>query len=130
MAVNTWAVSVMRCGAGILKWKANELKSLDRKTVKFMTMYGALHPKNDIAKVYFSRKKGGSGLISCEGCIRMEENNLGWYVKNPVVPLIEGVEAAETIEYKDIVNRKEFKQSWMSEKKELWKKKKEYMDSL
>ena len=53
----------MRCGAGILKWNANELKSLDRKTIKFMTMYGALHPKNDIAKVYFSRKKGGSGLI-------------------------------------------------------------------
>ena len=56
----------------------------------------------------------------------MEENNLGWYVKNSIVPLIEGVKAAETIEYKDIVNKKEFKQSWMSEKKGLQKKKRMY----
>ena len=41
----------------------------------------------------------------------MEENNLRWYVKNSVKPLIEGVKAAETIEYNDSVNKKEFKQS-------------------
>ena len=34
MAVNTWAVSVMRYGAGILKWNTNELKSLDRRIQK------------------------------------------------------------------------------------------------
>ena len=61
----------------------------------------------------------------------MEENNLGWYVRNSVEPLIEGVKEAETIEYNNTVNKKEFKQSWMREKKELWKnKKKECMDSL
>ena len=52
----------------------------------------------------------------------MEENNLGWYVRNSVEPLIEGVKAAETIEDNDTVSKKEFKQSWMREKKELWKK--------
>ena len=126
MAVNTWAVSVMRYGAGILKWNTDELKSLDRRTRKFMTMHGALHPKSDIDRVYLSREMGGRGLISCEGCIRMEENNLGWYVRNSVEPLIEGVKAAETIEYSDTVNKKEFKQSWMREKKELWKNKRMY----
>ena len=69
---------------------------------------------------------GGRGLISCERCIRMEENNLGWYVRNLVEPLIEGVKAAETIEYNDTVNKKEFKQRWMREKKELWKNKTMY----
>ena len=128
MAVNTWAVSVMRYGAGILKWNTDELKSLDRRTRKFMTMHGALHPKSDIDRVYLSREMGGRGLISCEGCIRMEENNLGWYVRNSVEPLIEDVKAAETIEYNDTVNKKEFKQRWMNEKKELWTKK--CMDSL
>ena len=54
----------------------------------------------------------------------MEENNLGWYVRNSVEPLIEGVKEAETIEYNNTVNKKEFKQSWMREKKELWKNKK------
>ena len=56
-----------------------------------MTMHGALHPKSDVDRVYLSREMGGRRLISCEGCIRMEENNLGWYVRNLVEPLIEGV---------------------------------------
>ena len=100
MAVNTWAVSVMRYGAGILKWNTDELKSLDRRTRKFITMHGALHLKSDVDRVYLRRELGRRGLISCEGCIRMEENSLGWYLRNSVEPLIEGVKAAETIEYK------------------------------
>ena len=128
MAVNTWAVSAMRYGTGILKWDIDELKSLDRRTRKFMTTHGALHPKSDVDRMYLSREMGGKGLISCEGCIRMDQNNLGWYVGNSVDPLIEGegVKAAERIEYNDTVNKKEFQQSWMREKKELWKNKRMY----
>ena len=88
-----------------------------------MTMHGALHPKSDVRRVYLSRDMGGRGLISCEGCIRMEQNNLGWYVKNSIEPLIEGAKAAETIEYNDTVNKKGVKQRWMREKKELRKNK-------
>ena len=40
--------------------------------------------------------------------------------------LFEGVKAAETIEYNDTVNKKEFKQRWMREKKELWQNKRIY----
>ena len=83
-----------------------------------MTIHGALHPKSDVDRVYLSSEMGGRRLISCED-IRIEENNLGWYVRNSVEPLIEGMKAAETIEYNDTVNRKEFKQSWMREKKKL-----------
>ena len=88
-----------------------------------MTMHGALHPKSDVRRVYLSRDMGGRGLISCEGCIRMEQNNLGWYVKNSIELLIEGAKAGETIEYNDTVNKKGFKQTWMKEKKELRKNK-------
>ena len=123
MAVNTWVASVMRYGAGILKWNTDELKSLGRRTRKFMTMHGALHPKNDVDIVYLSREMRRTGLISCKGCIRMEEKNLGWYVRNSVEPLIEGVKVAETVEYNDRKNRKEFKLRWMREKKKLWKNK-------
>ena len=56
----------------------------------------------------------------------MEENNLGWYAMNSVAPLIEAVKVAETIEYIDTMNKKEFKQRWMREKKELWKNKRMY----
>ena len=91
-----------------------------------MTVHGELQPKRDTDRIYFSREKEGRGLISCEECIRMEENNPGWYVRNSVEPLIEGVKAAETIECNDTVNKKEFKQRWMKEKKELWKNKRMY----
>ena len=56
----------------------------------------------------------------------MEGKILGWYVRNAFEPLIEGVKAAETIEYNDTVNKKEFKQSWMRERKEQWKNKRMY----
>ena len=128
MAVNT--VSVMRYGTGILKWNTDELKILDRRTRKFMTMHGAPYPKSDVDREYLSREMDylsrEKGFISCEGCIRMKENNLGWYVWNSAEPLNEGVKAAETIEYNDTVNNKEFKQIWMREKKKLWKNKRMY----
>ena len=126
MAVNTWPVSVMKCGAETLKWNTDESKSLDKRTRKFMTMHGVLLPKSDIDRIYVSREMGGRRLIISELCIMMEENNLGWYVRNSVLYLVESVKAAETIEYKDTVNKKEFKQRWMREKKELWINKRMY----
>ena len=53
----------------------------------------------------------------------MKENDLGWYVRNSVEPLIEGVKPAKTIEYNNTMNKREFKQIWIREKKELWKNK-------
>ena len=69
-----------------------------------------IHPKSDIDRVYLSREKRGRELISCEVCIRMEENNLGWCFRDSVELSSEGVKAAETIECNDTVNKKEFKQ--------------------
>ena len=65
-------------------------------------------------------------MVSCEGSIRKEENNLVCYVRNSVEPLVKGVKATETIECSDTVNKKEFKQRWMRGNKELWKNKRMY----
>ena len=62
-AINTWAVVVMRYGAGIIKWTDNELRTLDRKTRKILTMYGAFHTKSDVDRLYLARVQGGHGLI-------------------------------------------------------------------
>ena len=43
MAANTWAVSLIEYGAGILKWNTDELKSLDRRTRKVMITDGVVH---------------------------------------------------------------------------------------
>ena len=106
-ALNTWAISLMRYGAGILNWRVNEVDQMDRKTRKILTINKEFHPKSDIDRLYVPRKKGGRGLISCKNCIASEENNLGWYVKNKVEPLLRAVKRQGTIETDDAIEPKE-----------------------
>ena len=51
-AINTWTVVLLRYGAGIINWKVDVLKKMDRTTRKTLTMYGALHAKSDIDRLY------------------------------------------------------------------------------
>jgi len=37
--VNTWAVSLVCCTAGIINWRKDNLEEMDRKTRKMMTIY-------------------------------------------------------------------------------------------
>ena len=59
VAINIWAISVIRYGAGLINWNKEEVQKLDRKTRKMMTMYGALHPKSDVDRIYLPKEKGG-----------------------------------------------------------------------
>ena len=99
---------------------------MDRKTRKTMTMYGALHPKSDIHRIYLPREKGGRGLISCEDCISCEENNLGWYIKNSVEPFLEGVKVAVVIEVNDAIHKEEYKKRRREEKQKGWRESNEW----
>ena len=56
-----------------------------------MTMNTELHPRSDAARLYISRKNGGRGLIGSENSVKNEENDLGWYVKNNIEPLLVAV---------------------------------------
>ena len=38
--INAWAVAVVRYSAGIVEWKDNELKAMDVRTRKILTMHG------------------------------------------------------------------------------------------
>ena len=38
-AINTWAVALLRYGAGIINWKAGELRNMDRTTKVFDVVY-------------------------------------------------------------------------------------------
>ena len=78
--MNGWAVGIIRYGAGVLDWTKEELKSIDSKTRKLMTMNGSLHPKGNVGRLYLARKEGGKGLISCEGCVNVEVQNLDKYL--------------------------------------------------
>ena len=107
--ISTWSVAIFRYGTGIIQWKASELEDLDRKSRKTMTIFGGLHPKSDVDRLYVKRKEGGRGFISVEQCIREEENSLGFYVANSEKKLIRGVSAAETINMRETVTSVEFR---------------------
>ena len=88
-----------------------------------MTMYGGLHPKSDVDRLYVKRKEGGRGLISVERCIREEENSLRFYVANSEENLIRGVLTAETINTRETITSVEFKKQREKELKEKWSEK-------
>ena len=46
-----------------------ELKQIDQRTRKLMTMNQALHPRDDVDRLYISRKEGGRGLASIEDTV-------------------------------------------------------------
>ena len=122
-AVNTWAVAIFRYGAGILYWKESELKEIDRKSRKTIAMYGALHPKSDVNRLYIKRIEGGRGLISVERCVSDEENSLGFYVANSDDNLIRGVAAAGTTNMEDTILGRELKKQKEKELRQNWNEK-------
>ena len=55
-AINTWALAIMRYSAGVLEWRFDKLKELDRKAEKLLTMHKGLQSKSDADRLYVSRK--------------------------------------------------------------------------
>ena len=55
------AVSLVRYSGPFLKW-TRELKQTNHRTRKLMTMHKALHPRDDVDRLYVSRKERGKGL--------------------------------------------------------------------
>ena len=68
---NTSAKSLLRYSAEFVIWRKSELQATDRKTRKLFTIYGALHPKSDVDRLYIPRKEGRRVLISIEDCVEL-----------------------------------------------------------
>ena len=43
--INTWAVPLVRYSGPFLKWTREELKQMDKRTRKLLTVHKALHPR-------------------------------------------------------------------------------------
>ena len=67
-AINFRAVSIVKYEAEIVDWAKEELKVMDRKTRKLMTIYRALHLQADVDRLYFKKSERGRGMISIEEC--------------------------------------------------------------
>ena len=57
--INTWAVPLVIYSGHFLKWTRDELKQMDQRTRKLMTMHKALYPRDNVDRLYVSRKEGG-----------------------------------------------------------------------
>ena len=114
-------MAVFRYGAGVLQWKATELKYVNRTSRKTITMHEVLHLKSDVDRLYIKKKEEGRGLMNVERCVRKEDNSLGFYVANSEEKFIKGDAAAEKINTEDNVATREFKkqelkQNWLETK--------------
>ena len=62
IAHNSFAVPVLTTTVGILNWTIDEIKEIDIKTRKQLTMSRNFHPNGDIDKLYLPRGQGGRGI--------------------------------------------------------------------
>ena len=79
--INTWAVPIMKYSGPFLKWTKEELRQIDQRTRKLMTMHKALHPRDDRDRLYVSRKEGGRSLANIEDCVEATIQQLEEYTK-------------------------------------------------
>ena len=85
--IDTLAVPLVRYSRPFLKWTRDEFKQMDQRTRKLMTMHKALHHRDDVDRLYVSRKEGGRGLASIEDSVDtsiqrledfIEKHERGW----------------------------------------------------
>ena len=60
--IDTWAVLLVRHSGPLLKRTREEFKQMNKRTRKYMTMHKALYPREDVHRLYVSRKEGRRGL--------------------------------------------------------------------
>ena len=119
-AINTWAVSLMRYSAGIVEWTKADLDVTDRKTRKLMTMYGMLHPRSNVIRLYLPRSEGGRGLLSVSDSVNIERRSLQCRVSITQEKLLK---VAQKYIKADELGPKEYKNQRREERTRDWQEK-------
>ena len=115
--INTWPVPLVRYSGTFLKWTRDELKQMDQRTRKLMTMHKELHPRDDVDRQYVSRKEGRRGLASIEDSVDASIQRLKDYIQKHGGGLITATrnKTENTMNNTMTINRK---QKW--ERKQLY----------
>ena len=81
---------------------------MDQWTRKLMNMHKALHPWDDVDRLYVSRKEGGRGLASTEDTVDTSVQRLEDYIEKHEGGLITAIrnETDSTIDNRMTINRK------------------------
>ena len=75
-------MSLVRYAGGIIEWTKQELRDLDRRTRKLLTMNGGFHSRDCLTRLYVPRKDGGRGLLSVEDYVNQARISLEKYVQS------------------------------------------------
>ena len=76
--IGSLAVPILRYSFGIINCRTEEIKEIDRKTRKMLTMYKVHHPKADMDRLYINRK-GERGLVQIKVAYKAEIINIAEY---------------------------------------------------
>ena len=82
---------------------------------KTLTIYGSLHPKSHIDRLYLKRQHRGRGLISIEMCVRLEENNLGLYLRGSNEMLFKGVKKVGVVKTENLMEKEDLERNSQNE---------------
>ena len=80
-AISFRAATLARYSAGILKWTKHELKVMDRKTRKVMTINRMYHSQSESDRLYIPRMEGRPGLLRIADCVETEEKYIFLYLE-------------------------------------------------
>jgi hypothetical protein len=64
--------AILRYSFGIINWRLEDIKKIDGKTRKILTMYKIYHPKADIGSLSLKRKEGERGLSQIEAAYKRD----------------------------------------------------------
>ena len=116
LALNTWAIFVIKYSAAFLDLMKEETKELDRWTRKQFIAGRALHPKSNVMRIYIKRRYGGRGLISVEECCVAELRSKDLYLANSEEELLKVVARLEKLRKDKIESKKEYNNRTEQEK--------------
>ena len=97
LALNTWAITVIRYSAVFLDWTKEETKELDRWVRKKLIAGRALHPKSNVMRICIKRSYGGRCLITVEECCAAELRSIDFYLANSEEELLKAVARLEKL---------------------------------
>ena len=81
-AINSLALPVFTYSFTIINWSLTEIKKIDTKIRKLLTMHRMHYPKSDINRLHLPRKEGGKGLVQLELSLKTSIIGMDTYLNN------------------------------------------------
>ena len=102
-------MSLVRYSGPFLKWTKDELKQMDQRTRKLMTMHKALHPETTLTDYMYQEKMWVRGLASIEDSVDASIQRLEDYIEKLERGLVSAIRnnTDNTIDNRMTITRKQ-----------------------